>query len=72
MRLKDVIEDVNGNTKARDSLEMMQKELRKMKVIENRDEPFKKESKAYFVRDENNRSRYDDWRKDMRSKGYVR
>ena len=43
-----------------------------MKVVENRDELFKKESKAYFIRGENNRSRYDDWRKDISSKGYVR
>ena len=57
MRLKDVIEDVNGNPKVGDTLEMMKKELRKMKVIEKRDEPFKKKSKAYFIRKKNNRSR---------------
>ena len=51
---------------------MMKKELRKMKVVENKEEPFKKENRTYFVRDENNRSRYDDWRKDLSSRGYVR
>ena len=32
MRLKDVIEDVNGNPKAGDTLEMIKKELRKIKL----------------------------------------
>ena len=72
MRLRDVIEDVNVNPKAGDTLEMMKKELRKMKVVENREELFKKESKTYFVRDENNRSRYNDWRRDLNARGYVR
>ena len=43
-----------------------------MKVVENREESFKKESKTYYVRDDNNRSRYDNWRNDLRSRGYVR
>merc|ERR1712115_92879 len=72
MRLSDVIEDVKGNPKAGETLEMMKKELRMMKVVENRDEPFKKESEAYFGRVGNNRSRYDDWRNDIKSRGYVR
>ena len=72
MRLKGVTEDVNGNPKVGDTLEMMKKELRKMKVVGNRDEPVKKESKGYSVRDQNNRSRYDDWRRDIRSKEYIR
>ena len=41
MRLRDVIEDVNWNLRAGDTLEMIKKELRKMKVVENRQEPFK-------------------------------
>ena len=72
MRLKDVIEDVNGNPKAGDILEMMKKDLRKMKVVENTEELFKKEGRSYCVRDENNRSRYDDWRSDLTLRGYVR
>ena len=35
MKLKDVIEDVNSNPKAEDTLELMKKEFRKIKVIEN-------------------------------------
>ena len=72
MRLKDVIEEVYGNPRAGKTLAMMKKQLRKTKVIENIEEPFKKESKAYFVRNENNRGRYDDWIKIISSKGYVR
>ena len=72
MRLKDVTDDVNGNPKAGDTVVMMKKELRKMKVVENSEELFKKESRTYFVRDENNRSRYDNWRRDLTSRGYVR
>ena len=43
-----------------------------MKVFENREEPFKKEDKTYYVRDDNNRSRLDNRRNDMRVRGYVR
>ena len=42
-----------------------------MKVSENREEPFKKEDKTFFVRDDNNRSRIDKSRNNMRAKGYV-
>ena len=49
----------------------MKKELRKMKVIENREEPFKKEEKAFYVKDDN-RARIDKWRNDMQAKGFVR
>ena len=44
MKLKDMIEDVNGNPKDGDTLELMKKELRKMKVVENHEEPVKKEN----------------------------
>ena len=50
----------------------MKKELRKMKVSENREEPFKKEDKTFYVRDDNNRARIDKCRNDLRAKGYVR
>ena len=48
MKLKDVIEDVNGNPKAGDTMELMKKELRKIKVVENCEEPFKKENTTFF------------------------
>ena len=40
--LRDILEDVDGNPKEGETLELMKKELRKMKVAENREEPFKK------------------------------
>ena len=60
MKLKDVIEDVNGNPKDGDTLELMKKELRKMKVVENHEEPFKNENTTYYIQNTNdNRSRKD-------------
>ena len=43
----DIIEDVDGNPKAGDTMETMKKELKKLKVAENREEPFMKETKMY-------------------------
>ena len=44
MKLKDVIEDVDGNPKEGNTFEMMKKVLKKMKVDENHEEPFIKEN----------------------------
>ena len=69
IKLKDMMEDVNGNPQDGDTLELMKKELRKMKVVENREEPFKNENTTYYIRNtDNNRSRKDNWK----SKGFVR
>ena len=66
--LRDILEDVDGNPKEGEMLELMKKELRKMKVAENREEPFKKkesttyyqEDTTYYVRNtDDNRSRRD-------------
>ena len=46
MKLKDVIEDIDGNPREGDTLEMLKKELRRMKVVENHEEPF---SYIYYV-----------------------
>ena len=60
MKLKDVLEDMNGNPKSGDVLELMKKELRKMKVVEKHEEPLKKENSTYYVHNnEDNRSRMD-------------
>ena len=40
LRLKDVIEDENGEPRAGDVTEKLKKELRKIKVIDNREEVF--------------------------------
>ena len=67
MKLRDVLEDEDGNPRQGDMLEMMKKELKRMKVAENREEPFKNGIETnyvgedvYFVRNGNrNRSRRD-------------
>ena len=62
MKLKDVIEDVNGEPKVGDTLEMLKKELRRMKVVENREELFGKDTTSYYVQNpDDNRSRKDRW-----------
>ena len=69
IKLKDVIEDVNGNPKAGDTLELMKKNMRKMKLPDNFEELFKKENTTYYVRNtDDNRSRKDYWK----SNGFVR
>ena len=40
--LRDILEDADGNPKEGNNLDRMKKELRRMKVAENREEPFKK------------------------------
>ena len=70
--LRDILEDVDGNPKEGDMLELMKKELRKMKVAENREEPFKEkkgtttnylEDNTYYVwNTDDNRSRRDNWK----------
>ena len=43
--LRDILEDVIGNPKEGEALELIKKELKKMKVAENREELFKKKGK---------------------------
>ena len=66
------MEDVDCNPKEGDTLEMMKKELKKMKVAENREEPFKEkkgittnflEKDTYYIQNtDDNRSRRDNWK----------
>ena len=58
IRLKDLLENVDGNPKARDMVEDMKKEFKRLKVAENREEPFMEETKAYFIGNGDSRSRY--------------
>ena len=58
LRLKDILEDVEGNPKDGDTMEAMKKELKRLKIAENREEPFVKETKTYYTRTEESRSRY--------------
>ena len=39
--LRDILEDADGNPRQGDMLETMKKELKRMKVSENREESFK-------------------------------
>ena len=42
-------------------------------MVENCEEPFKKDNTTYYVHNnEDNRSRMDNWRNDLKSKGFVR
>ena len=43
MRLKDVLETRDGKPRDGDNMEEMKKELKRLKVIEKREEPFQRE-----------------------------
>ena len=67
--LRDILEDADGNPKAGETLELMKKELKRMKVVENREEPFKKGIATNYLEDihyvqntDDNRSRRDNWK----------
>ena len=73
--LRDILEDADGNPRAGEILELMKKELKRMKVVENREEPFKKGIATNYLEDihyvrnaDDNRSRRDNWKRDK----YVR
>ena len=70
MIMRDVLEDVNGNPRDGGIIELMKKELRKLKVVDSRAEPFKQEDKTFYVKDDN-RARLDKWRNEMQAKGFV-
>merc|ERR1712082_28607 len=69
MRLKDERETKEGKCKMRDSAERVQKELRRMKVMNNRENVFDKPVDTHFVRDN---SRYGKWKSQMEKNGYMR
>ena len=52
---------------------MCEKGVSKMKVAENREEIFtSREYKSNYVANDENRSRYNNWRNSMDTRGYVR
>merc|ERR1712237_239710 len=54
-------------------METMKKELKRLKIVENREEPFAgKETKMYYTGNDDNRSRYDNWKRNIKSDGYRR
>ena len=44
IRLKDILETREGKPKEGETMEEMKKELKRLKVVENREEPFSKET----------------------------
>ena len=51
----------------------MKKELKRLKVIEKREEPFSKgEIKVFYMKMNDGRSRYDGWRRDLQREGFKR
>merc|ERR1712055_543954 len=75
LRLKDILEEPDGKPKRGDTKELMKRELKRLKVVDNRDEPFapfsNKETLTNYVRTDN-RSRYNDWRNQIQSEGFKR
>ncbi len=65
------MEERDGNPRAGEILELMKNELKRMKVVENREEPFMKgiaknhlEDIHYVRNADDNRSRRDNWKRD--------
>ena len=67
------MEDENGEPRAGDVTENMKKELRKIKVIDNREEVFprNKEYSTHYMRRQEDRSRYNNWRNSLEKQGYY-
>merc|ERR1712112_437595 len=71
MRLKDEIETKEGRPKYADSDERVQKELRRMKIVNNRENIWDvKLTDTHFVRERE--SRYGKWKNQMEKNGYRR
>ena len=49
MKLNNIIDDVNGEPKVGDTLEMLKKVLRRRKVVKNHEELFGKDTNTYYV-----------------------
>merc|ERR1711867_33816 len=69
MRLLDEIETKEGKSGVTNSAEIVEKELRRMKVINNIEKVFDKTINTHFVRDN---SRYGKWKSQMERNGYRR
>ena len=74
LRLKDVMEDNDGKPRVGDIPEYIKKELVKIKVANNREDVFtaNSEYRTNYVRNEDNKSRYKNWKNSLESNGYVR
>ena len=65
--MKDILETRDRKPRAGDNIEEMKKELKGLKVIKKREEPFvKEEIQAFYTKMDDGRSRYDGWRRDLK------
>merc|ERR1712105_420849 len=72
LRLKDILEEPNGTPKRGDTTELMKRELKRLRVAENREEPFvNKDIVTNYVKSDS-RSRQDNWRGQKNSSGFMR
>ena len=71
MRLKDEIETKEGRPKVADSAEIVQRELKRMKIVNNRENIWDiKLTDTHFVRERE--SRYGKWKNQIEKNGYRR
>ena len=73
LRLKNIIQDGNGNPRESNegemnTMERMKRALKRLKVDKNREEHFGKKTKTYYTRTDDDRSRYNQWRKELNKK----
>merc|ERR1712105_124912 len=72
LRLKDILEEPDCKPKRGDTTELMKRELKRLRVAENREEPFlNKDTVTNYVKSDS-RSRYDSWRGPNNSSGFMR
>merc|ERR1712105_88144 len=72
LRLKDILEDQDGKPKNGDTTELMRRELKRLKIVDHREEPFAdRDTVTHYVRDDD-RSRYNNWRNQIQSEGFRR
>ena len=50
LRLKDILEDADGNPKPGNTMEAMKKELKKLKLAQNHEKHFAKETKTFYTK----------------------
>merc|ERR1712090_113283 len=72
LRLKDILEEPDGKPKRGDTTELMKRELKRLRVAENREEPFSNRDTITNYVKTDNRSRHDNWRGQNQSSGFMR
>merc|ERR1712090_37736 len=72
LRLKDILEESDGKPKRGDTTNLMKRELKRLKVAENREEPFSNRDTITNYVKTDNRSRHDNWRGKNQSNEFMR